>query len=126
MKLGVALSFIDVAVSGDLAAIRELAQTAEEIGYQDFAAPDQCPRRQCREVPRPSLRHSSSGNGTDPCLRGVFLWPLQDEFSVSLRVSAKGRQRIAHQRAALLSAAENRNVPGGFFLRSFDGNARAS
>jgi hypothetical protein len=40
MKLGVALPFIDVAVGGDPAAIREFAQTAEEIGYQDLAAPD--------------------------------------------------------------------------------------
>ena len=32
MKLGVALPFIDVAVGGDPAAIREFAQTAEEIG----------------------------------------------------------------------------------------------
>jgi hypothetical protein len=40
MKLGVALPLIDVAVGGDPAAIREFAQTAEEIGYQDLAAPD--------------------------------------------------------------------------------------
>ena len=40
MKLGVALPFIDVAVGVDPAAIREFAQTAEEIGYQDLAAPD--------------------------------------------------------------------------------------
>ena len=40
MKLGVALPFIDVAVGGDPAAIREFAQTAEEIRYQDLAAPD--------------------------------------------------------------------------------------
>jgi hypothetical protein len=46
--------------------------------------------------------------------------------AVSLPVSAKGRQRIAHQRAALLPAAGNQTGPGEFFLRSFDGNARAS
>src|SRR5262249_58231175 len=40
MKLGVALPFIDVAVGSDPVAIREFAQTAEEIGYQDLAAPD--------------------------------------------------------------------------------------
>jgi hypothetical protein len=40
MKLGVALPFIDVAVGGDPAAIREFAQTAEQMGYQDLAAPD--------------------------------------------------------------------------------------
>ena len=39
MKLGVALPLIDVAVGGDPAAIREFAQTAEEIGYQDLAHP---------------------------------------------------------------------------------------
>jgi hypothetical protein len=36
MKLGVALPLIDVAVGGDPAAIREFAQTAEEIGYRDL------------------------------------------------------------------------------------------
>jgi alkanesulfonate monooxygenase SsuD/methylene tetrahydromethanopterin reductase-like flavin-dependent oxidoreductase (luciferase family) len=40
MKLGVALPLIDVAVGSDPEAIREFAQTAEEIGYQDLAAPD--------------------------------------------------------------------------------------
>src|SRR4051794_20870161 len=40
IKLGVTLPFIDVAVGGDSAAIREFAQAAEEIGYQDLAAPD--------------------------------------------------------------------------------------
>jgi alkanesulfonate monooxygenase SsuD/methylene tetrahydromethanopterin reductase-like flavin-dependent oxidoreductase (luciferase family) len=40
MKLGVALPFIDVAVGGDPAATREFAEKAEEIGYQDLAAPD--------------------------------------------------------------------------------------
>jgi hypothetical protein len=40
MKRGVALPLIDVAVGGDPAAVREFAQTAEEIGYQDLAAPD--------------------------------------------------------------------------------------
>ena len=37
-----------------------------------------------------------------------------------------GRRRIAHQRAALLSAAETQTVPAEFFLRSFDGNTRVS
>ena len=31
---------VDVAVGGDSAAIREFAQTTEEIGYQDLSAPD--------------------------------------------------------------------------------------
>jgi hypothetical protein len=31
---------VDVAVGGDPAAIREFAQTTEEIGYQDLSAPD--------------------------------------------------------------------------------------
>ena len=47
-------------------------------------------------------------------------------YSVSLPVSAKGQQRIAHQRVALLPAGEGQTVPGEFFLRSFDGNVRAS
>jgi hypothetical protein len=40
MKLGVALLLIDVAVGGDPSAIREFAQVAEVIGYQDLSAPD--------------------------------------------------------------------------------------
>ena len=40
MKLGVALPLIDVDVGGDPAAIREFAQVAESIGYQDLSAPD--------------------------------------------------------------------------------------
>ena len=35
-----ALHLIDVAVGGNPATIREFAQTAEEIGYQDLSAPD--------------------------------------------------------------------------------------
>ncbi len=35
-----ALHLIDVAVGGDPAAIREFAQTAEEISCQDLSAPD--------------------------------------------------------------------------------------
>src|SRR5271168_5438345 len=40
MKLSVAIPGIDAAVGGDPAAIREFAQVAEEIGYQDLSAPD--------------------------------------------------------------------------------------
>jgi hypothetical protein len=40
MKLGVAIPAIDPAIGGDPVALREFAQAAEEIGYQDLAAPD--------------------------------------------------------------------------------------
>src|SRR5271168_1172745 len=40
MKLSVAIPGIDAAVGGDPAAIRNFAQAAEEIGYQDLSAPD--------------------------------------------------------------------------------------
>jgi len=40
MKLGVAIPAIDEAIGGDPAALREFAQAAEEIGYQDLSAPD--------------------------------------------------------------------------------------
>src|ERR1700704_1070026 len=46
--------------------------------------------------------------------------------AINLAVSAKGRQRTAHRRTALFPGAGNQTVPGEFFLRSFDGNARAS
>jgi alkanesulfonate monooxygenase SsuD/methylene tetrahydromethanopterin reductase-like flavin-dependent oxidoreductase (luciferase family) len=38
MKLGVALPIVDI--GGESAALREFAQTAEEIGYHGIAAPD--------------------------------------------------------------------------------------
>ena len=47
-------------------------------------------------------------------------------FAVSLPVSAKARQRIARQRAALLRAVETQTVPAEFLFHSFDGTARAS
>ena len=65
--------------------------------------------------PRPSARLSRAGASSR---RGVF--------AVSPAVSATGRQRIAHRRTALFPGAGNQTVPGEFFLRSFDGNARAS
>ncbi len=40
MKLGVALPVVDAEIGGDPVAIRDFAQAAEEIGYQDLAAPD--------------------------------------------------------------------------------------
>jgi hypothetical protein len=40
VKLGVAVPVIDAEVGGDPLAIREFAQAAEEIGYQDLSAPD--------------------------------------------------------------------------------------
>ena len=40
MKLGVAIPAIDAAIGGDPSALREFAQAAEDIGYQDLSAPD--------------------------------------------------------------------------------------
>jgi hypothetical protein len=40
MRLGVAIPAIDPAIGGDPAALREFAQAAEDIGYQDLAASD--------------------------------------------------------------------------------------
>jgi hypothetical protein len=40
MKLGVAIPAIDPAIGGDPAGLQEFAQAAEDIGYQDLAAPD--------------------------------------------------------------------------------------
>jgi len=36
MRLGVALPLVDAEVGGDPVAIREFAQAAEEIGYQNL------------------------------------------------------------------------------------------
>jgi hypothetical protein len=40
MKLGVALPVIDAEIGGDPIAIRDFAQAAESMGYQDLSAPD--------------------------------------------------------------------------------------
>ncbi len=40
MKLGVAIPVIDAEIGGDPVAIRDFAQAAEDIGYQDLSAPD--------------------------------------------------------------------------------------
>src|SRR5206468_11023848 len=51
MKLGVALPFIDVAVGGDPAAIREFAQTAEEIGIRIWPRPTTSSASMSRAAP---------------------------------------------------------------------------
>ena len=59
-------------------------------------------------------------------LRSRGYWNSWGGVAVSLPVSAKGRRRTAHQRAALLRAVENQTVPGEFLFRSFDGTVHAS
>src|SRR4029077_19899252 len=82
-----------------------------------------------------SSRHHSTADQTLLCPRKPRPWPTAAAlvevvvggiFAVSLPVYAKGRQRIAHQRAALLPAVENQTAPGQFLFRSFGGTARAS
>src|SRR5262249_28855064 len=73
MKLGVALPFTDVAVGGDPTAIREFAQTAEEIGYQDLAAPDHVLGVNVASRPDWGDRNTSADLFNDPFARFGFL-----------------------------------------------------
>ena len=71
MKLGVALPFIDVAVGGDPVAIREFAQTAEEIGYQDLSAPDHVLGVNVASRPDWGDRNTSADLFHDPFVTGM-------------------------------------------------------
>ena len=73
MKLGVALPFVDVAVGGNPAAIGEFAQMAEEIGYQDLAAPDHVLGVNVASRPDWGDRNTSADLFNDPFVLFGFL-----------------------------------------------------
>ena len=73
MKLGVAIPVIDAAVGSDPAALREFAQAAEALGYQDLSAPDHV--LGVNEASRPGWgdRNTSSDLFHDPFALFSFL-----------------------------------------------------
>ncbi len=104
MKLGVALPLIDVAVGSDPDAIREFAQTAEEIGYQDLAAPDHVLGVNVASRPDWGDRNTSADLFHDPfglfgflanCTRNI-------EFSTQVLILAQRQAVLVAKQAASL------------------------
>ena len=104
MKLGVALPFIDVAVGGDPAAIREFAQTAEEIGYQDLAAPDHVLGVNVASRPDWGDRNTSADLFHDPFVLFGFLAASTRnvEFSTQVLILAQRQAVLVAKQAASL------------------------
>src|SRR5882757_7266084 len=104
MKLGVALPFIDVAVGGDPAAIREFAQTAEEIGYQDLAAPDHVLGVNVASRPDWGDRNTSADLFHDPFALFGFLAACTRniEFSTQVLILAQRQAVLVAKQAASL------------------------
>src|SRR3954452_11536223 len=104
MKLGVALPFIDVAVGGDPAAIREFAQTAEEIGYQDLAAPDHVLGVNVASRPDWGDRNTSADLFHDPFVLFGFLagCTRKVEFSTQVLILAQRQAVLVAKQAASL------------------------
>jgi probable F420-dependent oxidoreductase len=104
MKLGVALPFIDVAVGGNPAAIREFAQTAEEIGYQDLAAPDHVLGVNIASRPDWGDRNTSADLFHDPFVLFGFLAACTRniEFSTQVLILAQRQALLVAKQAASL------------------------
>ena len=104
MKLGVALPFIDLAVGGNPAAIREFAQTAEEIGYQDLAAPDHVLGVNVASRPDWGDRNTSADLFHDPFVLFGFLAACTRniEFSTQVLILAQRQAVLVAKQAASL------------------------
>jgi alkanesulfonate monooxygenase SsuD/methylene tetrahydromethanopterin reductase-like flavin-dependent oxidoreductase (luciferase family) len=103
MKLGVALPLIDVAVGDDPAAIREFAQTAEEIGYQDLAAPDHVLGVNVASRPDWDDRNTSADLFHNPFVLFGFLACTRNvEFSTQVLILAQRQAVLVAKPAASL------------------------
>src|SRR6266481_8911574 len=104
MKLGVALPLIDVAVGGDPAAIREFVQAAEEIGYQDLAAPDHVLGVNVASRPDWGDRNTSADLFHDPFALFGFLAACTRniEFSTQVLILAQRQAVLVAKQAASL------------------------
>src|SRR5829696_3336105 len=100
MKLGVALPLIDVPVGGDPNAIREFAQAAEEIGYQDLSAPDHVLGVNTASRPGWDDRNTSADLFQDPFVLFGFLAGCTRKIAFSTQVL------ILAQRQAVLVAKQ--------------------
>jgi probable F420-dependent oxidoreductase len=104
MKLGVALPLIDVDVGGDPSAIREFAQAAEEIGYQDLSAPDHVLGVNVVSRPDWGDRNTSADLFHDPFVLFGFLagCTRKIEFSTQVLILAQRQAVLVAKQAASL------------------------
>jgi probable F420-dependent oxidoreductase len=104
MKLGVAVPVIDAEVGGDPLAIREFAQAAEEIGYQDLSAPDHVLGVNVTNRPDWGDRNTSADLFQDPFVLFGFLagCTRQIEFSTQVLILAQRQAVLVAKQAASL------------------------
>ena len=104
MRLGVAIPVIDQAVGGDPAAIREFAQVAEEIGYQDLSAPDHVLGVNVATRPDWGDRNTSIDLFQDPFVLFGFLAGCTKtvEFSTQVLILAQRQTVLVAKQAACL------------------------
>jgi probable F420-dependent oxidoreductase len=104
MKLGVAIPMIDEAVGGDPSAIREFAQVAEEIGYQDLSVPDHVLGVNVASRPDWGDRNTSADLFHDPFVLFGFLagCTKQIEFSTQVLILAQRQAVLVAKQAASL------------------------
>lgn len=104
MKLGVAIPAIDEAVGGDPAALREFAQAAEAIGYQDLAAPDHVLGVNVASRPGWGDRNTSADLFHDPFTLFSFLACCTKtiEFSTQVLILAQRQAVLVAKQAASL------------------------
>src|SRR5271154_5486430 len=104
MKLGVAIPGIDAAVGGDPVALREFAQAAEEIGYQDLSAPDHVLGVNVASRPDWGDRNTSADLFHDPFVLFGFLagCTRNIEFSTQVLILAQRQTVLVAKQAACL------------------------
>jgi probable F420-dependent oxidoreductase len=104
MKLGVAIPVIDQEVGGDPAALREFAQAAEEIGYQDLSAPDHVLGVNVASRPDWDGRNTSADLFQDPFMLFSFLagCTRNIEFSTQVLILAQRQTVLVAKQAACL------------------------
>jgi probable F420-dependent oxidoreductase len=104
MKLGVAIPAIDPAIGGDPAALREFAQAAEAIGYQDLAAPDHVLGVNVASRPDWGDRNTSADLFHDPFALFSFLAGCTKtiEFSTQVLILAQRQAVLVAKQAASL------------------------
>jgi alkanesulfonate monooxygenase SsuD/methylene tetrahydromethanopterin reductase-like flavin-dependent oxidoreductase (luciferase family) len=106
--LGVAIPAIDEAIGGDPAALREFAQAAEEIGYQDLAVPDHVLGVNVASRPGWGDRNTSADLFHDPFALFSFLAGCTKtiEFSTQVLILAQ-RQAVLVAKQAARSASRS-------------------
>lgn len=104
MKLGVALPVIDAKVGGDPIAIRDFAQAAEEIGYQDLSVPDHVLGVNVASRPDWGDRNTSADLFQDPFVLFGFLAGCTRAigFSTQVLILAQRQTVLVAKQAACL------------------------